>query len=152
MSKVSLFSVTGNCVFVYECLDTWISSEFNSWRCEVNGNLFCMSATDSCSGPLARSAATPHLLAKNPAGRRDSQPTGKPAGNVATNGAEWKRLYAWPGLAWPRAVCRLRVCIVRALRHLLSPKSHLQEVTAAGCLSAELKSCSRGVGRLQALG
>lgn len=35
---------------------------------------------------------------------------------------------------------------VMALRQLLSPKSHLQEVTAAGCLSAQLQGYSRGVG------
>lgn len=44
------------------------SDQFNSRRCEVNDNLFCKSAPDSCSGRLAHSAMSPHLLAKCAAG------------------------------------------------------------------------------------
>lgn len=39
--------------FVYVCVWTLGSDpSFNLWRCEVNGNLFCMSAADSCRGPF----------------------------------------------------------------------------------------------------
>lgn len=70
------------------CLD-----QFNSRRCNINDDLFCKSAPDSCSGRLAHSAMSPHLLAKCAAGKPDSLPTGKPADNLA--GTKGGRLYAW---------------------------------------------------------
>lgn len=115
--KASLSSVAGNeRQFVFVRLDTWIRSELNSWRCEVDGNLFCMSAADSCRGPLARSATDASFIGQTRQGRRESQPAGKPGGG----------LNAGPGV---RSAARssLQPCVIS-----LSPKLHRQETTAAG--------------------
>lgn len=65
---------------------TWMSSGFNCGRCEVNDNLFCMSVADSGSGPSGSLSQTlPQSTAKNPAGRRESPPTGTPADKSGWN-------------------------------------------------------------------
>lgn len=70
-------------VYLCVCLDTGITSKFISWRCKVDGNLFCMSAADSSLG-------------------RDSSFIGLPWQAGVIHGRQVNLLLIWPDRAEKR--------------------------------------------------
>lgn len=149
--KAYLFSLTGHekgkeeavSVLVYAC---WISSEFNLRRCEVNGNLFCKSAADSCSGPFASISHVSSFIGQEPSRPAGfTPPTGKPAGKSGRN-KERRRLRA----CRPPAVCSLGVST--ALRHRLSPKMTSPGSVCGWLLVASAKELQQGCGVITSSG
>lgn len=113
----------------YAWLDTWISSESYSWRCEVNSNLFCWQLQWS----LVHSAKLSHLFAKTPVGLCNSPPTGK-----TCRWSGWNKMGGW--------LCACRPCTVCSLTSSYVTKNDISRKYL------HHQSYSRGVGWLQALG
>lgn len=137
------------CTFVYVCVWTLGTLPSLIHGDEVDRNLFCMSAADSCSGPLAGSATSFHLLAK-PSSAAWFTANGMQVNLLAISAgrSRERRLYAGPRASLkPQSLHRswLELCVIFC--HL---NYFYRKWLWLAALSAELKSYSRGVGWLQA--